>query len=97
VAAYGNKETPCVLIAIQDNQRAAEMAHSPLSVVAWHGNFAPYIDLSRFMVIGTISFDHRSLDLQRRRRRTFRHRQYRLRHLPAALAGRRDRPGTTAA
>jgi homogentisate 1,2-dioxygenase len=35
------------------------MAHSPLSVVAWHGNFAPYkYDLSRFMVIGTISFDH---------------------------------------
>jgi homogentisate 1,2-dioxygenase len=35
------------------------MAQSPLSVVAWHGNFTPYkYDLARFMVIGTISFDH---------------------------------------
>jgi homogentisate 1,2-dioxygenase len=33
--------------------------HSPLDVVAWHGNLAPYrYDLSRFNVIGTISFDH---------------------------------------
>jgi hypothetical protein len=35
------------------------MEHSPLNVVAWHGNFAPYkYDLARFMVVGTISFDH---------------------------------------
>ena len=33
--------------------------HSPLDVVAWHGNHAPYrYDLSRFNVIGTVSFDH---------------------------------------
>ena len=33
--------------------------HSPLDVVAWHGNYAPYrYELSRFNVIGTISFDH---------------------------------------
>src|SRR6478736_1592012 len=33
--------------------------HSPLNVVAWHGNYAPYrYDLSRFNTIGTISFDH---------------------------------------
>lgn len=33
--------------------------HSPLDVVAWHGNLAPYkYDLARFMVIGTISYDH---------------------------------------
>jgi homogentisate 1,2-dioxygenase len=33
--------------------------HSPLDVVAWHGNFAPYrYDLSRFNVMGTVSFDH---------------------------------------
>jgi len=33
--------------------------HSPLDVVAWHGNYAPYrYDLSRFNTIGTISFDH---------------------------------------
>jgi homogentisate 1,2-dioxygenase len=60
VAAYETKEAPCLLVAkFQGNLWAAEMAHSPLSVVAWHGNFAPYkYDLSRFMVIGTISFDH---------------------------------------
>jgi homogentisate 1,2-dioxygenase len=33
--------------------------HSPLDVVAWHGNYVPCrYDLSRFNVIGTISFDH---------------------------------------
>jgi len=33
--------------------------HSPLDVVAWHGNYAPYrYDLSRFNTINTVSFDH---------------------------------------
>ncbi len=33
--------------------------HSPLDVVAWHGNLAPYkYDLTRFNTIGTVSFDH---------------------------------------
>ena len=33
--------------------------HSPLDVVAWHGNYAPFrYDLSNFNTIGTISFDH---------------------------------------
>jgi homogentisate 1,2-dioxygenase len=33
--------------------------HSPLDVIAWHGNYAPWrYDLSRFNTIGTISFDH---------------------------------------
>jgi len=33
--------------------------HSPLDVVAWHGNYAPNrYELSRFNAIGTISFDH---------------------------------------
>ena len=35
------------------------MDHSPLDVVAWHGNYTPYkYDLARFNVIGSISFDH---------------------------------------
>jgi len=35
------------------------MDHSPLNVVAWHGNYAPYkYDLKRFNAIGSISFDH---------------------------------------
>jgi homogentisate 1,2-dioxygenase len=38
---------------------ATTLDHSPLDVVAWHGNYAPYrYELSRFNVIGTISFDH---------------------------------------
>jgi len=33
--------------------------HSPLDVVAWHGNLAPYrYDLRRFNTIGSVSFDH---------------------------------------
>jgi homogentisate 1,2-dioxygenase len=38
---------------------ASELAHSPLDVVAWHGDYVPYkYDLARFMTLGTISFDH---------------------------------------
>jgi homogentisate 1,2-dioxygenase len=41
------------------NLWAAELDHSPLDVVAWHGNYAPYkYDLARFMTLGTVSFDH---------------------------------------
>jgi homogentisate 1,2-dioxygenase len=60
VAAYEDREARCILVAkFQGNLWAAEMANSPLSVVAWHGNFTPYkYDLARFMVIGTISYDH---------------------------------------
>ncbi len=37
----------------------AELGHSPLDVVAWHGNYAPYkYDLRKFMTINTVSFDH---------------------------------------
>jgi len=33
--------------------------HSPLDVVAWHGNYAPFrYDLAKFNTFGTISFDH---------------------------------------
>jgi homogentisate 1,2-dioxygenase len=38
---------------------AAELDHSPLDVVAWHGNYAPYrYDLARFNTVNTVSFDH---------------------------------------
>jgi homogentisate 1,2-dioxygenase len=37
----------------------AEYGHSPLDVVAWHGTSVPYVyDLSHFMVMGSVSFDH---------------------------------------
>lgn len=36
-----------------------ETDRSPLDVVSWHGNYAPYkYDLRRFNTIGSISFDH---------------------------------------
>ncbi|CAO3438657.1 homogentisate 1,2-dioxygenase [Azospirillum endophyticum] len=38
---------------------SARIDHSPLDVVAWHGNHAPYkYDLRRFNTIGSIGFDH---------------------------------------
>jgi homogentisate 1,2-dioxygenase len=37
----------------------ARIDHSPLDVVAWHGNYAPYVyDLRTFNAIGSISYDH---------------------------------------
>ena len=37
----------------------ADIDHSPLDVVAWHGNYAPCkYDLTRFNAINTVSFDH---------------------------------------
>jgi homogentisate 1,2-dioxygenase len=36
-----------------------ELDHSPLDVVAWHGNYAPYkYDLRRFSPVGPLLFDH---------------------------------------
>ena len=36
-----------------------QLDHSPLDVVAWHGNLAPWkYDLARFNTMGSISFDH---------------------------------------
>jgi homogentisate 1,2-dioxygenase len=43
----------------EGNFWSAKIHHSPLDVVAWHGNFAPYkYDLQRFNTIGSISYDH---------------------------------------
>ncbi len=37
----------------------AQFDHSPLDVVAWHGNYAPYkYDLARFNCINSVTFDH---------------------------------------
>ena len=37
----------------------ATQDHSPFDVVAWHGNYAPYMyNLEHFMVINSVSFDH---------------------------------------
>jgi homogentisate 1,2-dioxygenase len=59
-AAYEDREGKFELIAkFMGNLWSAEIGHSPLDVVAWHGNYAPYkYDLRRFNAIGSISYDH---------------------------------------
>jgi homogentisate 1,2-dioxygenase len=48
-----------LLTKFQGNLWSAPIGHSPLDVVAWHGNYAPYVyDLRRFNTIGSISYDH---------------------------------------
>ena len=60
VAAFEDRSGKCEVVAkFLGNLWAAEYRHSPLDVVAWHGNCVPYkYDLARFMVINTVSFDH---------------------------------------
>ncbi|HKE39905.1 MAG TPA: homogentisate 1,2-dioxygenase [Casimicrobiaceae bacterium] len=59
-AWYEDREGKFQLIAkFMGNLWSADIDHSPLDVVAWHGNYAPYkYDLRRFNVIGSISYDH---------------------------------------
>ncbi len=59
-ARYEDLEQPCELVAkFAGRLWHAQMDHSPLDVVAWHGNHAPYqYDLRRFNTLGSISFDH---------------------------------------
>ncbi len=60
VAAYEDLEGDFELIAkFQGRLWSARIDHSPLDVVGWHGNYAPYkYDLRRFNTIGSISYDH---------------------------------------
>jgi len=60
VAWFEDKDEPTEVVQKSLGSLWATMLdHSPLDVVAWHGNLAPYrYDLSRFNVIGSISFDH---------------------------------------
>ncbi|HZF16278.1 MAG TPA: homogentisate 1,2-dioxygenase [Steroidobacteraceae bacterium] len=60
VAAYEDRDGPVEVVEkFGGHLWRAEYPHSPLDVVAWHGNFAPYkYDLAKFMVINTVSFDH---------------------------------------
>ncbi len=59
-AAFEASEAPCQLVVkFEGHLWATDLAHSPLDVVAWHGNYVPYkYDLARFNTIGTASFDH---------------------------------------
>jgi homogentisate 1,2-dioxygenase len=60
VAAYEDKETPCRLtIKWCGRFFVTQIGHSPLDVVAWHGNYAPYkYDLRTYSPVGAILFDH---------------------------------------
>jgi homogentisate 1,2-dioxygenase len=60
VAAYEEQRGKCQVVAkFMGALWASDFSHSPLDVVAWHGNYAPYkYDLARFMAINTVSFDH---------------------------------------
>jgi homogentisate 1,2-dioxygenase len=60
VAAFEDREGQFELVAkFGGHLWRADIDHSPLDVVAWHGNYAPYkYDLRRFNAIGSITFDH---------------------------------------
>ncbi len=60
VAAYEDREGDFRLLTkFQGNLWEAGIDHSPLDVVAWHGNYAPYkYDLANFNCINTVSYDH---------------------------------------
>jgi homogentisate 1,2-dioxygenase len=59
-AAYEDRAGHTELVAkFEGHLWATALDHSPLDVVAWRGNYAPYkYDLARFNTIGTVSFDH---------------------------------------
>jgi homogentisate 1,2-dioxygenase len=60
VAAYEDRSGSFELVAkFMGHLWSAALDHSPLDVVAWHGNYAPYAyDLRNFNTIGSISYDH---------------------------------------
>ena len=61
VAAYEDIDNTRVQVVAKFLGRlwASDFDHSPLDVVAWHGNYAPYkYDLRLFNCINTVSFDH---------------------------------------
>ncbi len=60
VAAYEDLEHSCqVCIKWCGSFHKTEIDHSPLDVVAWHGNLVPYkYGLDNFSPIGSIGFDH---------------------------------------
>lgn len=60
VAWFEDKDEPTELIQKYAGKLwKTTLDHSPLDVVAWHGNLAPCrYDLSHFNAIGTVSFDH---------------------------------------
>ncbi|WP_375175568.1 homogentisate 1,2-dioxygenase [Pseudooceanicola sp.] len=60
VAAYEDREVPSTLTIKWCGQfHETKINQSPLDVVAWHGNYAPYkYDLRTYCPVGAILFDH---------------------------------------
>ena len=60
VAAFEDREVPSSITIKWCGQfHKTEIAQSPLDVVAWHGNYAPYkYDLRNYCPVGAILFDH---------------------------------------
>jgi homogentisate 1,2-dioxygenase len=60
VANFENLEGDFQLLTkFQGSLWSTDIKHSPLNVVAWHGNYAPYkYDLTQFNTINTVSYDH---------------------------------------
>ena len=60
VAAYEDSEKPCTLLVKWGGELyRTRVPHSPLDVVAWHGNYYPYkYDLRRYSPVGALLYDH---------------------------------------
>ncbi len=60
VAAYEDIDAPSRLYVKWGGAMwVTDLEHSPLDVVAWHGNYVPYkYDLRRFSPVGPLLFDH---------------------------------------
>jgi homogentisate 1,2-dioxygenase len=60
VAAYEDRDAESALYVKWGGALwRTELDHSPLDVVAWHGNYAPYkYDLRRYSPVGPVLYDH---------------------------------------
>ncbi|CAJ0880556.1 homogentisate 1,2-dioxygenase [freshwater sediment metagenome] len=60
VAAFEDSDGPCQMtVKWGGGFYSCDLDHTPLDVVAWHGNYAPYkYDLRRFSPVGSLLFDH---------------------------------------
>ncbi|RIA43990.1 homogentisate 1,2-dioxygenase [Hephaestia caeni] len=60
VAWFEDRDDPCEVVQkFLGSLWTTTLDHSPLDVVAWHGNLTPWrYDLDRFNTINTVSFDH---------------------------------------
>jgi homogentisate 1,2-dioxygenase len=60
VASYEERDTPTRLLVKWGGEMwATQLGWSPIDVVAWHGNYAPYkYDLRRFSPVGPLLYDH---------------------------------------